>query len=301
MQTQETTFFSDGLKLGASYFWPDDHDASTPQPMVLANSGFTGLRHIHPARFARYLTARGIPCFGFDYRGFADSEGPRHRVLLGEQVRDIVHAAGYVAGDERVDASRLLLLGWGMGAGLVLDAARKLPGVLGILAINGFYNGARVQLAHRGEPGYQQFLQRVDEERRQRSRSGEAKQTDPFDIYPLDPQSREYVDNVLRKTPGYQAELYSFELADSLLRWDAEAYADRMDTPLLIAHGDENLLHPVDEAKSLHASYAGPKELFWIEGAGHTEFMHDDDPKFQALGQRAAEWIEARLTEAKGA
>jgi len=297
MRTEETAFFSDGLKLAGSYFWPDDWDESAPRPMVLANSGFTGLRTIHPARFARYLTSRGLPCFGFDYRGFAESEGTRFRVLLEEQVRDIIHAIAYVSGDDRVDASRLILLGWGMGAGLVIDAARTSPGIAGIVAVNGFYNGARVQLAHRGEQGLNEFRARVQDELRRRSRSGAAHETDPFDIYPLDAQSRTYVDDVLRKSPGYVAERYSFELADSLLRWDAEAFADRVHLPLLIAHGDRNQLHPVSEAESLHAAYAGPKELYWIEGAGHTEFMHDDDPKFQALGARVADWIESALTD----
>jgi fermentation-respiration switch protein FrsA (DUF1100 family) len=283
------------LRLGASFFWPDDHDITTPGPMVIACSGFTGLRHIHPARFARYLTTHHLPCFGFDYRGFADSEGPRGRVVLEEQVRDIIHAAAYVSGDTRVDATRLILLGWGMGGGLVLDAARQLPGVIGVIAINGFYDGRRVQRIHRGEDGYRAFCARVAEERRQRARTGEATESDPFDVYPLDPESRAYVDRVLRKTAGYQAASCSFELADSLLRWSPEAFAGGMDLPLLIAHGDRNRLHPPDEAESLYGLYRGPKELYWIKGAGHTEFMDDDDPAFQALGARVVDWIDALL------
>jgi fermentation-respiration switch protein FrsA (DUF1100 family) len=300
MRTEETSLFSDGWRLGASFFWPDDLDAAPPRPMVIACSGFTGLRHIHPARFARYLTRRQQPCFGFDYRGFADSDGPRNRVLLEEQVRDIMHAVAYVSGDERVDASRLILLGWGMGAGLVLDAVRQLPGVVGVIAVNGFYDGRRVQIHHRGEAGYREFCRRVDDDRRHRSRTGVARDADPFDIYPLDPQSREYVESVLRQAPGYSDEGYSFELADSLLRWAPEAYADRMNLPLLIAHGDQNRLHPPSEAESLYRAYGGPKELAWIEGAGHTEFMHDEDPRFQVLGARIGNWIEARLGEREG-
>jgi len=293
MQTEDTQLFSDGWRLGGSFFWPDHPSATTPSPMVIACSGFTGLRHIHPARFARFLARRNQPTFSFDYRGFADSEGPRHRVTLGEQVRDVIHAAAYVSGDDRVDGARLILLGWGMGAGLVLDAARHLPGVIGLIAINGFYDGRRVQRVHRGEAGFRSFCARVDEERRRRARTGEATVIDPFDIYPLDPESRDYVDNVLRKTPGYQATSYSFELADSLLRWCPEVYAPALDLPMLIAHGDRNRLHPPSEAESLHGLYGGPKELYWIADAGHTEFMHDDHPTFKALGARVTEWIEA--------
>jgi len=297
MQIEETAFSSDGLRLGADFYWPDDLDAPHPRPIVVACSGFTGLRHIHPERFARALTVRGHACFGFDYRGFADSEGERCRVLLEEQVRDVMHAVAFVAGDDRVDASRIVLLGWGMGAGIVLDAARALPGIVGIVGANGFYDGPRVQLAHRGEDGDRRVPDWIDEHPRARVRTGTSETADPFEIYPLDPQSRAYVDDVLRKTPGYEAERYSVELADSLLRWSPEAYAGEMSIPLLIAHGDRNLLHPLAEAESLHRAYAGPKELFLLEGAGHTEFMHDEDPRFRTLAARIGDWIDARLAE----
>jgi len=291
MQIEQATFFSDGLTLHGTFYLPEGHDASTPRPLVLPCSGFTGLNDIHPARFARFLTARGRLCFGFDYRGFAKSEGERGRVLLEEQVRDILSAVAFASGDPRVDAERIVLLGWGMGAGLVLDAARERPGVVGVIGANGFYNGARFQRAHRGEDGYQRFLETINAQLGRQARTGEIERVDPFDLYPLDPQSREYVDNVLRKNPDYDTTGYHYELAASLARWNPEAYGPQMDLPLLVAHGDRNMLHPTVEAESLMQAYAGPKELFWIEGAGHTEFMHDDDPKFLALAGRIEAWL----------
>ncbi|MDX1566076.1 MAG: alpha/beta hydrolase [Phycisphaeraceae bacterium] len=295
MQTETTRFDSDGLTLSGSFFLPEDHDSSETSPLVIPCSGFTGLCSIHPARFARFLTRRGHLCFGFDYRGFAESEGPVGRVLLEEQVRDIRHATSFAREDPRVDPDRIFLLGWGMGAGLVLDAARHLEGIAGLIAVNGFYQGDRVQRALRTADDYQRFVREVDQERCQRVRSGEARFVDPFEIYPLDEQSRRYVDEVLRPSPGYQADRYSYELAESLLRWNVEAHAPQMSRPLLIAHGDRNHLHPTDEAKHLHAAYGGPKQLFWLEGAGHTEFMDDEDPKFLALAEQIDQWLGQQL------
>lgn len=291
--------------MGGSLFLPDDfdeHRRQSPVPVVVACSGFTGLAAIHPARFARFLTARGHLCFGFDYRGFAASEGERGRVLLEEQVRDIMSAVAAIAGDARVDGARIVLLGWGMGAGLVLDAARRLDGVRGgvlavrgIVAANGFYRGDRFQRAHRTPDEYRDFRAATAGERTDRARDGTARRGDPFEIYPLDPQSREYVDTVLRKAPGYDTADYSWELADSLVGWDVEAHAPRMGIPLLIAHGAANRLHPPAEAEALHAAYGGPKELVWLEGAGHTEFMLDDHPTFRFLADRVERWVSARV------
>ncbi len=296
MRTEPVTFYSDGLELSGAFFLPDE-EIDGPRPLVMPCSGFTGLMRIHPERFARHLTGRGHLCFGFDYRGFADSEGPAGRVILEEQVRDIRAAAAFAAADERVDMTRIILLGWGMAGGLVIDASRELPGVCGLIAANGFYDGRRFQAHHRGEEGLARFARQLEDEQRQRARTGDAKYVDPFDLYPLDPQSRRYVDDVLRKTEDYEAERYSCELGESLMRWNVDAYAPRMNLPLLVAHGDANRLHPPSEAQALFDAWGGDRSLYWLEGAGHTEFMHDDDAKFLALADRLASWIE-NLTEA---
>jgi fermentation-respiration switch protein FrsA (DUF1100 family) len=296
MQTEEVTFYSDGLKLDGAFHLPDDFHPSRPCPLVIPCSGFTGLRQIHPERFARYLTQHGYLCFSFDYRGFGKSEGIRRRVILEEQVRDVLHAVGFAESDPRVRQNRLILLGWGMGAGVVLDAARELLGVIGLIAINGLYSGKRVQESHHTTKGFLEFRDRVRADYSSRAQSGEVRWDDPFYYYPLDEDSRKYVEAELRKHSGYDVETYSGELADSLLRWYPEAHAGYMRTPLLIAHGTRNALHPLGEAEALFSAYGGPKELYWIEGAGHTEWMFDDNPHFRALGARIVRWLEKLLT-----
>jgi len=295
MQCEEVSFYSDGLKLSGAFYLPDDFDDSREHPLLIPCSGFTGLRRIHPERFARYLTDQGYLCFSFDYRGFGDSEGVRRRVIVEEQVRDLLHAIGYVESDPRVNADRLVLIGWGMAAGVVLDTARESLGVVGLMAINGFYSGKRVQQSHHTTQGFLEFRDHVRAEYSQRAHSGEIRWEDPFLYYPLDDQSRKYVEDVLRQQPGYDVEKYSGELADSLLRWYPEAHAPYMRTPLFLAHGTRNALHPATEAEALFSAYGGPKELYWIEGAGHTEWMFDDNPHFVALGARMTRWLNRLL------
>jgi hypothetical protein len=287
------SFFSDGVRLEGCLYLPEPGDAAPGRPLVVACSGFTGLRTIHPERFARSLTRRGYPCFGFDYRGFAPSGGAPRRVLLEEQVRDIRAAATFASEMPEVDGAPVVLLGWGMGGGLILSAASEVPRLAGLVCVNGFYNGRRVQRALRGEAGYRRFLDWVIEERRAAVRSAEPRTADPFDIYPLDPVSRTYVDDVLRPHEGYQGHGYDTCLADSLLGFAPEEQLGELEAiPLLVAHGDQNALHPVGEAESLHRRYPGRKELYWIEGGGHTEFMHDENPLYRGLAERIATWLD---------
>ncbi len=296
MRTEDVTFFSDGLKLSGAFYFPDNIDESRKHPLIIPCSGFTGLRSIHPERFARSLTKDGYTCFAFDYRGFGDSEGIRRRVILEEQVRDVLHAVGYCEGDPRINPERLILLGWGMGAGVVLDAARELLGLVGLIAINGFYSGKRFQQGHHTIRTFFEFREQVRADYAERARSGQISRDDPFAYYPIDPQSRDYVESVLRQQKGYDVEHYSGELADSLIRWYPEAHAHYMRTPLFLAHATHNMLHSPGEAEALFSAYGGPKELYWIEGVGHTEWMFDDNPHFQALCERISSWMKHLLS-----
>jgi pimeloyl-ACP methyl ester carboxylesterase len=82
-------------------------------------------------------------------------------------------------------------------------------------------------------------------------------------------------------------------MAMSLLQHAPERMLEHLtDTPLLVLHGECNALHPPGEAKSLHDKYPGPKTLHWIPNAGHTEWMLDDNPTFQATMSRMQAWIE---------
>jgi pimeloyl-ACP methyl ester carboxylesterase len=292
---EKTAFYSEGLKLDASFYLPDPGREAKDRPIVLTCSGFMGLNRIHPARFARALSELGYTFFGFDYRGFAASEGERRRVLLEEQISDIANAAAYAASHPNAYNNRVLLLGWGMGGGLVLEAARLIPKVVGLVCMNGFYNGKRVQKMVRGYSSYVEFLERTDAARARAVRSGEVVDVDPFSIYPLDPQSEDYVDSVLRQVPEFGG-LVKPMLADSLLRFCADQHLEDFSrVPLLIAHGERNFLHPPTEAEELYNLYPGPKQLYWLWNAGHTEWMDDANPTFRKLVSAIDGWYHSEV------
>lgn len=292
MIEQKAPVISDGLRLDGAFF--TDENVNNPDlPIVIVCSGFTGQKNIHPERYARALTAKGFTVFGFDYRGFGKSEGIRERVILDEQVRDIANAVAVVKKRADEEGRKVVLAGWGMAGGLILDAYRVCQdGIDGLISMNGFYDAVRVQVAQRGEHGWKAFRQFMLEERTRLALGGEKQGIDPFEIYPLDPVSREYVFTELVKAPGYGV-TSDLDFADSLINFKPEALLDERfaDAPILIAHGAENDLHPVTEAKSLYAKYPGPKSLFLLPEGGHTEWMLDDDPKFIQFSGVIANWL----------
>lgn len=291
MKEIETSFYSDELKLQGKFYYPEEKQSDTERPVIVVCSGFMGLNSIHPARFARALTREGYTCFGFDYRGFAESEGEPRRVLLQEQIRDIENASIFVSLQKETGNRKIVLIGWGMGAGLVLQAADEIPEVAGLVSINGFYNGYRFLKESRTESEWKDFLDWVHRLRAEEVLTGKSQRVDPFDIYPLDGVTEKYVDNVLRKTREFGGEV-ELTFAYSLLHYNLEGQLENLPrVPLLVVHGEENRLHPLSEAQSLYEKYPGPKELYVIPHAGHTEWMCDDCDPFQNLVERILQWL----------
>lgn len=295
MQEQNVYFYSDGLKLHGKFYYPDNAHAGPEKPVVVTCSGFLGLNTIHPARFARALTKRGYICFGFDYRGFEQSEGERGRVLLQEQIRDIENACIFVSLQKDIRARKIVLMGWAMGAGLVLQAADEIPSLAGLVSINGFYNGYRFLKESRTESEWKAFKDWLHELRAVEVQTGATQRVNPFDIYRLDEVTRQYVDDVLFKTKGFGGEV-ELRFAHSLMHYNLECQLDHLpQVPLLVAHGEDNKMHPLTEAKSLYAKYPGPKELYVIPHAGHTEWMCDDCDPFQNLAERILQWLQQNV------
>lgn len=278
-------FFSDGYRLDADLHLPDDDGAGAPYPVVVAVSGFQGLKVIHPERFARALTPLGYAVLAFDYRGFGESEGERGRLVPQDWAEDIRAAVGMMSTVPEVDAGRIALIGWGLGGGVVVAEAADDPRVRAVACMNGIGDGTRAVRAMHDQPSWDSLLRRIDADRGRRAVRGRSEITSPWDIVRLDRDTRTdgYVGEELYKAPGFGAGV-TLESADLLLRFSPETVAHAISPrPLLVVHGDRNELHRPDEAKSLYDHAAEPKELVFLENSGHTEWMFDEHPTFKRL------------------
>ena len=122
MTSRPLPFFSSGLRLDADLHLPGDGGTGAPYPVVIACSGYQGQKIIHPERFARALNPLGYAVLAFDYRGFGSSEGERGRLVPQEWAEDVRAGVDRLTAVAEVDASRLALVGWGLGGGVVIAA-----------------------------------------------------------------------------------------------------------------------------------------------------------------------------------
>jgi alpha-beta hydrolase superfamily lysophospholipase len=285
MPTVPLPFFSGGHRLDADLHLPDDGGAGAPYPVVIAASGYQGLKVIHPERFARALTPRGFAVLAFDYRGFGLSEGERGRLVAQEWVLDVRAAVDRVSAHLDLDPSRIALLGWGLGGGVVVAEAGEDERVKVVASCNGIADGYRSTRKMHDDTSWKSLVTRIEADRGHRSRHGRSEITSPWDIVRLDLDNRtdDYVGEELYKAPGFGAGV-NLESADYLLRFKPVEYAARLvDQPLLVVHGEDNQLHKLEEGKALYEAARSSKKLEVLPGKGHTEWMFDEDPTFQHM------------------
>lgn len=294
MQERSISFYSDGLRVSGTLYLPDDLRAGERYPAVVACSGYLGLNVIYPRLFAEPLTTAGFVVLGFDYRGTGESEGMTGRLLLDEQVRDIRHGVTFIREQPEVHRDQVALVGWGMGAGAVIKEAAEDERPAAAAALNGFYNGRAFLLARHGEAKLKELLDKLERDRVMRVMEGKGLFNDPYEVYPLDPDTEEEVKQNLEPVPGF-GPATAFELLESILVFDAEAVVYKVaPRPLLIAHGEHNQLHPFEDALSVYGRAERPKAFYRIEGK-HNDFMRREHPEFARLARRLVEWLRESL------
>lgn len=282
MPSHPLPFFSAGSRIDADLHLPEEAtDRSVP--VIIAASGYQGLKVIHPERFARHLVPRGYAVLAFDYRGFGLSEGERGRLVPQEWSEDVRAAVDRVASVPEIDPAGIALLGWGLGGGVVVHEAADDDRVAAVACCNGIADGYESTRKMHDETSFGRLLERVQSDRVQRARVGRSEIASPWETVrlDLDRSTDGYVGDELYKAPGFGSGV-TLESADSLLRFKPwEQAAKIAPRPLLIVHGERNELHKPDEARRLYDAAREPKTLRLLEGRGHTEWMFDDSPSFQ--------------------
>lgn len=284
-------FFSDGRRLDGELWHPPSSPCSA---VVIACSGYLGLKGLQPARFARALVPRGYACVCFDYRGFGFSDGERGRLVPDEQVEDIRAAVDYV--HSRADiAAPIVLLGWGLGGALVIAEAAHDSSVAAVVALNAIADGYRTTRGLHDDASWAGLMERLERDRAERVRCGRSALIPAFDVVRLRGSTLDYVETELYKDSGFGFPI-TCHASEQLLRFSVEHLVGRISPrPLFLAHGAANDLYSPDEAQRLYELAGEPRELHFLDGAGHSEWMHDGHQTLRQLIELITRFLQRSL------
>jgi pimeloyl-ACP methyl ester carboxylesterase len=297
MQTQHLSFYSDGIRLDGILQLPNDVRDGERRPVVILCSGFQGLKELIPAKLWGPFVAAGFACFCFDYRGIGTSAGERGRIIPAEQVADVRNAVTFVQRQVAVDPERVGLVGWGFGGGIVVQAAAEDERVGAVACLNGIGDGGRAVRSTRSDADWRAVQAMIAEDRVERVLTGRSRLVSPWVVVPLDPHTRENVDeDMYGNHPRFAQSDVSLQSAEAYYGFRPERAAGQISPrPLLIVHGVQNALHPIEEAQSLYQHAGEPKELIELPTAHHLDWIQPGDSVYRDMAPRIVEWFETRL------
>ncbi len=196
---------------------------------VPAHEGKANIPENYPA-LARWYSEQGFATFTFNFRGTGESGG---NFDLGEWTEDLRTVLDYVFQHPRIHKDRVSLVGFSGGAAVSIYTASRDPRIHKV-----------VSLACPAD-----FNLLINERRLEETLERLRKIGIIRDIgFPPDPKA--WMDRALSLRP-------------------LEHISKLFPRPVLIIHGEKDELIPPEQALDLYRAASPPKELFFIEGAGH--------------------------------
>ncbi len=311
MSQRDFEFFSDGIKLRGLLRLPPDLKEGERRPTIIVCSGRLGLKTWIPPRWMPILLEAGFVCAAFDYRNLGSSDGERGRLFPEEEIRDVRHALTFLEQQPEVDADRFELIGWGLGGGIVVSVAARDERVKAVACVNGFGDGERTVRAGVAYDAWLHRKKQIAADRIKRVMEGKSDTVSYVDVtHPgKTPDVGQYQDfqNALNdvvddKKTGQSGlghglpERFTLESAEALYAFKPEVEAHLIaPRPLLVVHAEDDDYYPVDEAYSLFAKAAEPKNLVIIKNAGHLDWIETKHPLHRPNVTATATWFAERL------
>ena len=180
---------------------------------------------------AERLSNEGYVTLRFDYRGFGESEGPRHRLIPLEQIEDIRNGLTFLGTRDEVDPERLAIWGTSFGGAHATYAAAVDDRVRCIVSVVGVGDGERWLRCLRREWEWQAFLNELEEDRDQRVRTGQSRRVHPYHIMETTPEGWEFWKETVAANPIRGEVEMPLECADAIIEYKPETVAHEMDKP----------------------------------------------------------------------
>ena len=269
MTIHEVRFHSAGSELAATLKLPELGTA--PYPAVVQGPGWLGLRDakLYEPYHQALLEAR-VAVLAFDYRGFGGSEGDATLLDPAAQVEDIRSAVTFLETRPEIDRRRIGAFGsGGTGGGNAVMAAGLDDRIRAVVSQVPVADGRDWLHRMRREHEWLEFLDRVAEDRRRRTSSGQSELVSPRDgIMVPTPERRTTTvkSDVDTRVPS----LVQLASADAILAYRPIDVVDRIaPRAAMFICVEHDATTPEDHAVALYERAGAPKRLVIQTGTTH--------------------------------
>lgn len=278
-------------------------DASRPVPGVVLCQGLSGVKHLVLPEVAERLASRGFASLRFDYAGYGESQGERGWIDPRARVGDAEAALRSLASHESVDRHRIGAYGHSYGGPVAIALAARGSSLGAVVVVSGPGNGVDLLRSLRPSWEWIAFKRRVQEARTRLATTGEPTVVELEEIFPFSPAFKAAYERLKGSKGGTSAiadgdELgtrrFYLESVGAILDFHPEAEARRLRScPLLMIHGADDDVAPVETAEPVYANAPGIKRWVVMPGMGHNEL--DTGAGLSAAADLAAAWFTEHL------
>jgi uncharacterized protein len=293
-------FKSEGVTCVADLLLPET--GSGPWPALIIGRGFGGVRAAN-FKEASYLTQAGYAVLSIDYRTFGDSDGePRAQAFPLAHVEDFRNAISYLETRSEVDSGRIGLWGTSFAGGVVLSTAavdRRVRAVVGQMPI---VHGRKWLRSLRTPGQWEDLLDALDENRRQRYQTGAVQYvplSGPYDALcampTRDENMAEHFVRLKQQFPTWREDV-TLESVERVLEFDPSSIVDQIAprAVCLITAAGRDDVHPLDQIQEAYARCREPRRLVLLPYDGLD--LRFEPGWSQALDEAIA-WFDLHLSK----
>ncbi|MFE2544716.1 alpha/beta hydrolase [Actinacidiphila glaucinigra] len=310
MAKTTVTFDSAGIPLAGHLYSPDTAGAPGPRPAIVVGHPGTGVKEQTAGHYARRLAERGFVTLAFDAAHQGESGGePRGLEDPAQRVEDLKAAVSYLTTRGDVDAERIGALGICASGGYVLPAAAGDRRIKAVGTVSAVDVSRQFRLGADGTQDAAVFQGMLEAAAAARTAEARGETPPVLTLFPdTADQARalggehgvegfDYYRTARARHPR-AADFFTWSSVDKMAGFDAFAAVPLLGPrPLLMVVGSRAVTAWMSVDAFQRAT--GPKELHWIEGAGHVD-LYDRERYVDPAVEKLAGFFTRNLDPAAG-
>ncbi|MBQ4427946.1 MAG: alpha/beta hydrolase [Oscillospiraceae bacterium] len=279
-----------GTQLAADIFFPEHFDPSKNYPAVIVSHPHGGVKEQSGGLYAQELAKAGFIGFAIDLSSNGGSGGSARHISTPEgHVEDIQAAVDYLGTRPFVLRDGIGLVGVCASGSFAVAAASTDMRIKAVAAVTMYNIGEnyRTMFGLRDAEARKEMLRHAGEQRWAEYEGADTEFMMEFPrvvteeiYYSLDPVSREFFDYYLNNRRGrhqYSVGKIALNSLAALFNFDPYINMDLLGgRPILVVCGTD--AHSRVYSEECYAKAYEPKEMYWVEGAGHCD-LYDDKTK----------------------